>query len=279
MRATWILLPLLIASCAAPKAKPTTTPVVVAPDPATPTDAAPQDPEHVTRKVFQLALYQLAVPQGSISANETFWKPFDETFLGPWQHALLGKNGLRVGRARFAELGYLKDQLAEAEQSATQNVVGVEAKDTEISVRRDVATQTLFVFDNDGRSDGRDFVRVEDLFAIGFRQTPRHQDQLRLTMAPLIRALQSHIEANPLTLDVKRVKSQSLYELGIKFDLSVGECVVIAPNEAATTNAMLVGRVFMMEERPAERVEKVLVIVPSIAGTLTEVPPTADAVR
>ena len=284
MRATLIVCSLLLAGCAAPKAKPTTTsPSAVAPSPdARPVDvvAPPQDAEHVTKKVFQIVLYQLAVPQGSISANATFWKPFDETFLGVWQHDVLGKNGLRVGKAAFAEVGYLSDQLADAEQIAPQSIVGQESKTTEISVRKDVAEQVLFCFNKNGESEGRNFLRVEDLFAIGFRQTPRHQDQLRFTLAPMIRGMQSHIEVtNTLPLKLQRVTPQTLYDLGITFDLRVGECVVIAPNESAATNKMLVGRVFMMEERPTQLVEKVIVIRPMIAGTLTEVPPTADAGR
>ena len=272
------ILAMLFAGCAASPAKPTSRAVMSPSSSVTPGDAPvaasdavePRDAVKATAKYFQIELYQIAVSQGTISGNAAFWKPFDETFLGIWQHDLLAKNGLRVGRAPLTEMKYLTDQLADAEQSK-QSMIGMRAKDEEIGVRSNVEQQTLFYFDKDGESAGHDFEKCDDLFAISFRQTPREPDHVRLSIAPMIRAHKQLLEVtNPLTMAVRWFQPQTLYDLGITLDLGVDQCLVIAPDQNAISNQTLVGRQFMMEERPAERVEKVLVIIPRVTGTLTE---------
>lgn len=235
--------------------------------------AAPQDAAKAVPQAFQIEFYELAVSQGTISANDDFWKPFDETFLGLWKHEILNKNGLRVGRAPLVELSFLRDELESAEQKQ-RSLIGAEGKDVEIDVRRNVHRQTLFFSNRHGEYEGRDYERCDNLFAASFRQTPRKPDHVRISLAPMVRAQRQRMEvANLSTFEVRVFQPQTLYDLGVELDLGVDECLVLSPTQAALDNQTLVGRIFMMEDRPAQRVEKILVVIPRLRGPLVETTP------
>lgn len=229
-------------------------------------DATPAQPT-----LFQIGVYQLELPQGKISSNEAFWKPFDETFLGLWQHSLLHKNGLRVGRASRVELNYLREELEGAEETP-QNLIGTESKDFTMDVRKGVPAQTIFYFDKDGALVGKNFEPCDNAFAINFRRARRSEDRVRIAIAPVVRNQRSRLEATVSgdSFKVREVTDQTIYGLGIEAVLGVDECLVIAPDPSAIDNETSVGRIFMMEDRPAQRVEKVLVIWPRKRATLIE---------
>lgn len=258
---------------------PTSTVLTLAPPVQSPPPVAPEaaevslDATRARQQYFQILFYELRVQQGDISRNADFWKPFDETFLGLWKHDVLNKNGLRVGRAPLVELKYLREQMAGADETP-QSIIGSESKDYEMEVRKDVAKQTIFYADKNGVYEGKDYEQCDNVFAVTFRRAPRHEDRVRITVAPMIRDQKSKMEVvNRQTMQVRQFQPETLYDLGITTELGVDECLVISPNAAALDNATLVGRIFLMENRPAERVEKILVIVPKVQGAVVETTP------
>jgi hypothetical protein len=257
---------LMLAGCAAPPAPvdPATRPTAV----ATPT--GPQDAKPTGRKLFQLQIFQLAVPEGAISRNADFWKPFDEAFLSPpWKHDVLYKNGLRVGRAPLSELAAMQNQLDNSE-ATRKELIGTKGQDVEMEVHRGIDKEIVFAFDERGQAEGRDYYSVDNLFMLSFTQVPRQPDHIFLSLAPAIRD-----QKQKLTLgDDGRPRwaaATSIYQVGISTQLGVDECLVIAPSDVAARTSTSVGRAFMIEERPASRVEKVLVIVPRLIGNIEEV--------
>lgn len=230
----------------------------------------PQDPVKTGQQFFQLEMYELAVPAGTISTNEDFWKPFDETFLGIWKHDVLYKNGLRVGRAPLTELSQLVAQLADAETQES-SLIGMRGRDFEMAMKSNVDRQTIFFFDADGRMSGKDYAPADNIFAISFRQTPRTSDHVRLAIAPAVRELAERIVRGTAEEGPKFLRPQTIYELGIELDLGADECLVISAADLAKQVKVSVGRSFMTEERPAQMVEKALVIIPRLRGELQEV--------
>lgn len=288
-----ILASISLAGCAMPKPAAPATPAAASdglptakvitlaqpaaaatPQPATPVAAADGiDAAPARQQYFQIGFYELRFRQGEISGNAEFWKPFDETFLGIWQHDLLNKNGLRVGRAPLLELQHLRDQLVGADETP-QTLIGTESKDFEMSVRKDVAKQTIFYADKRGEFEGKDFERCDNLFAITFRRAPRHEDRIKLSITPIVRDQREKIEVvDRESMRVQMFQPESLYDLGVQTELGINECLVIAPNANALENKTNVGRIFLMEDRPAERVEKILVIVPKVKGSVIETTP------
>ena len=239
--------------------------------PAKPTDAGPRDARPTAPQLYELQIFQLSIPEGSISRNVDFWKPFDETFLGLWKHDVLYKNGLRVGRAPLTELAAIQGELDDAETSRSQ-LIGSKGQNVELELETGVGHEIVFAFDSQGRSEGHDFYSVDNLFMLGFRQVPRQPDHVYLDIAPAVRDQKQKLTMG--TDDrIRWQQAQTIYQVGISTQLGVDECLVVAPSDVAVQTSTSVGRVFMMEERPAARVEKVLVIVPRVVGSLQELNP------
>lgn len=257
-------------------------------DPAQPTADAgggdatpvrPQDPVKTGQQFFQLEMYELAVPAGAISTNADFWKPFDETFLGMWKHDVLYKNGLRVGLAPVNVLPMLAQQLENAETQES-SLIGARGRDFEMAMKNNVDKQTIFYFDRNGRMSGKDYAPADNIFAISFRQTPRKSDHVRLAIAPAVREIAERIvRGNAPGAAPKFLRPQTIFELGIEWDLGVDECLVISAADMANEVKVSVGRAFMTEERPAQIVEKALVIIPRIRGEMPEVAPKQEGTR
>jgi hypothetical protein len=121
--------------------------------------------------------------------------------------------------------------------------------------------------------EGHDFTNVDNLFMLGFRQVPRRPDRVRLDIAPAVRE-----HAQKLVMEQgtpKWIQPTVLYEVGINLELGTDECLVIAPSSVALDTSTSVGRVFLMEERPAARVEMVLVVIPMIRQAIEQTVPRA----
>jgi len=75
---------------------------------------------------LQLHAYMLriAVPYGTLSGNEEFWKRIDEHSLDPGTYDLLYRSGVRVGQAPWAERTMLR---ARRDTTQAQLIVGVPA--------------------------------------------------------------------------------------------------------------------------------------------------------
>jgi hypothetical protein len=242
------------------------------------TVAGPQDAKPTGQKLFQLQIFQLAVPEGSISRNTDFWKPFDEAFLVDlWQHDVLYKNGIRVGRAPLSELAAMQVQLDNAE-SKPSKLIGSVVQNVEMEVRRGIEKEIVFTFDRRGQAEGHDYYNVDNLFMVSFQQVARRPDHIQISIAPAIRDLHRKLfmgeDGQP-----KWEAPQTIYNVGISTELGIDECLVVSPSEVAINTSTSVGRAFLMEDRPASRVEKVLVIVPQLLGSLEEVKPGATRSR
>src|SRR5439155_4267433 len=70
---------------------------------------APKDAQSAVPIVFRLQAYQLCVPVGTISRNETFWKRIDEHCLDVPAEDNLLRNGMRVGVAPLSQWEYLNN--------------------------------------------------------------------------------------------------------------------------------------------------------------------------
>jgi hypothetical protein len=231
--------------------------------------AKPQDPVKTGQQFFQLEMFELAVPVGSISTNDAFWKPFDETFLGLWKHDVLRKNGLRVGRAPLTELALLTEQLADAETKES-SLIGIRGRDFEMAMKSNVDRQNIFYFDRDGKLSGNSYEPADNIFALSFRQTPRTSDHVRLAIAPAVRESQERL-VRGAGESPKFARPQTFFDLGLELDLGADECLIISAADLSSQNRLVVGRAFMIEERPSQMVEKALVIIPRLRGELQEV--------
>ena len=263
--------PLLIAGalagCVPPTSdgttQPATQPVELSAEAAAAQASAdPRDARETATRVFRVYIYQFELPAGTISDNAAFWKPFDETFLSFDTHAALNKTGIRVGRAPFTEIGPLSEHLEGAEIKEG-NLTG-RGGTIEMEVGDEHDRQDLWWFDpNAAHFDARTFMRSQNLYVVAYRQLPRRPDEVHVDFAPAVRELSPVLNREPGATELW-IRPTTIYALGISSELAADQCIVIAPSPVAVDNSLVLGRAFLMEEGPATRTERILLIVPRV---------------
>src|SRR5690348_6583393 len=73
-----------------------------------PSDPPPKDAQPAIPILFQLEVYSLPLPYGTISHNEDFWKRINEQCISVGLYDALYKNGIRVGEAPYSEFAQFK---------------------------------------------------------------------------------------------------------------------------------------------------------------------------
>jgi len=270
-----VLLALTVAGCAAPKkgADPTTGPAEQGRQQQQQRSAAStgNDPVQSRPKLYQLAIYRVSVPRGTLSNNEAFWKPVDEDRLDPITRELLDRNGVRAGVFHRADLPAVQPFLDEAEVRSS-GLIGTRAEQFELEMRPGIDRQDLFWFDANGDLEGDTYERVDNLLFFDFRQTPRRPDSVRLAMTPAVRAQRERLEVGERPgggREIRGVRAQSIFDVGIRLDLPLEQFLVVGPSQKAMKETSI-GRAFFVHDTPAQQFEQVLVIVPTVRAVAQE---------
>ena len=226
-------------------------------------DEVPKDAPPPVTYVFQVDVYQLAVPFGTISANEPFWKRIDEQCVDVATHDLLDSNGIRVGCAPLDELKELRKYLAEVTPAQRLTVTASDVRNVEIPMKKDLPEQVLFRFDETKRPIGYSFDRCENVMAIAFQPTPRKPGHLRLTLCPVVRSQKKVLSVSPTNefREFAFVNPERLYDLNLTADIPRESFLIVTASSYAT-EANSVGRAFLTLDGPAHRMEQILLILP-----------------
>ena len=226
-------------------------------------DEGPKDAPPPVTYVFQVDVYQLAVPFGTISASEDFWKRVDEQVVDVATHDLLDSNGVRVGCAPLGELQELRKYLAEVTPAQRLTVTASDVRNIEIPMKKDLPEQVLFRFDETKRPIGHSFDRCDNLMAISFQPAPRKPGHLRLTLCPLVRSQKKVLSVSPSNefREIAFVNPERLYDLNLTADIPRDSFLIVtASSYAAEANS--VGRAFLTLDGPAQRMEQILLVLP-----------------
>ena len=215
---------------------------------------------------MQLDLYQLVVPFGTVSRNEQFWKRVDEQAVDIATYDLLLKNGVRVGVAPVAEWGRFSDTMQEhPAQTKVNTLVGASAKPVELPMRKELRWQNIFYFDRRSQLQGRTFERCENLMTMTVQSAPRKADTMRVAITPMVRGQRKMLEysaTNNELGEVAYVAPERFYDLNLRVDIPPDHFLVVAPSEQATWPTSI-GSSFFVTDGAAERMETVLLIVPT----------------
>jgi hypothetical protein len=250
---------LMLAGCGSTQTPDTLPkPVMVASVPLHSMDAAPG-----VQLVFQLEVYVLSVPAGTLSGNEEFWKRIDETALDPATYDLLYRSGVRVGEAPLAELSALDTYIDSAITKQKFAVQGTEVKNMQIEMKKDIPEQDVFYFDKYNEAVGRTYHDSDNLINISFEPALRKPGQIRLTCCPMVRSTQSFYRTTLLNNDAPRVEKsfpEALYDLNFRVDLPPENFLIAMPSPDGAKKSS-VGSAFFMKETDTQRMEQVLVII------------------
>jgi hypothetical protein len=230
-------------------------------------DIDPSKPRERTadeNPAVKLDVWVLAVPWGTVSNNEAFWKRMDETVVDIGTYDLLYRNGVRVGAASLEEWPIFKEMLDKHPAVVEQTQVTARAEKTfELEVKKDIESQTIFVFDADNSPVGRTYDLADNLLMVGFRRSVAKAGAVRVVVCPVVRSQRKRLEAGKgQGAEIVYKLPEHLYEMNLVAEVPFDRFLVIAPSRDVRHPTNL-GRNFLVEETPTERLEKVILIVPS----------------
>ncbi len=268
---------ILIASCkTGSKPDPATTRPTTAPVPvssriisltghALPREDS-RDPQPQLNAMVHLDVYTVELPEGSVTANEDFWKRVDEQAVGVGLEDRLFRSGIRTGLVPKILSPYFS-QFFDKNSIRTRmtTVNGLHAETIELDVGEKLRTQDLFYFDSKGQDIGRTYDDCVDYFALGFGPTPRNPGGVRLTLCPVVKSERQRLQYTSLNQEYEsspKDEIDQLFEIGINVDLPDDSFFIVAPSIDARRPSSLGGR-FLIKSDKSERVEQVIVIVPT----------------
>jgi hypothetical protein len=222
------------------------------------------DPAPALSIVFQVDVYQLALPWGTITANEEFWKRINEQCVDVATYDLLFHNGIRIGEAPMRELATFRKYLSDVVPAQKLTVTAVEVKNVEIPMKKDLPEQVLFYFDDQKRPIGHSYDRCDNFMTISFQPTPRRPGHLRMTLCPMVRAQRKVLQYSPTNeeREFAFVNPERFYELNMRVDIPRDSFLIVTASDQAARFPSIIGRAFMTLDGPAERMEQVLLIMP-----------------
>jgi hypothetical protein len=213
---------------------------------------------------MRVDLYQLQVPEGTISHNEKFWKRVDEHSVDPGTYDLLYKNGVRVGQAPIADWDYFKQVMEQYPAVAKQSsLLAGEGKAVELPMRKGMVSQDIWYYNASNALEGHTFNGCENLIALTFQPTPRHAGSMRVALCPTVRATEKRLQytATNNEVEVTYAAPQRIYDLNLRTDVPFDNFLIVAPSSDASRKTSI-GQGFFMTAGIAERLENVLLIVP-----------------
>jgi hypothetical protein len=220
-------------------------------------------------------VYHLQVPHGTISRNDDFWTRVDEQIVDPATYDLLFRNGVRVGQAPIAEWEHFRQMIAD-QPSAFQasSILGPEAKNVDLNVRKQVEMQDIFYFDGSGSLQGRTYDRCENYLTISFLPAPRKPGSIRVGVCPVVKTMRKRLEISEKgsEREITYTHPERIYDCNLRSDIPAGSFMIIAPSAEAVWPTSI-GSSFLLRDGPTERLESVLLLVPNQAT----LPAPADA--
>ena len=218
-----------------------------------------------TANALRCEIYQLQVPFGTISRNADFWKHVDENAVDVATYDLLLKNGVRVGQAPVADWDYFRQIMSQYPAVTQQtSLVAAEAKPVELAVRKEQPFQDVWYFDARHELRGQSYDACENLLAVTFQQAPRKPQTMRVTLCPVVRSKTKRLEFSPLNneMEVTYAAPTRLYDLNLRTDVSTDRFLIVAPSGEATWRGSI-GNNFFAIDGPTERMENILLIIPT----------------
>lgn len=239
-------------------------------------DGAPRDAPSAQMVFFQMDVYRLAVPFGTFSTNEEFWKRMDEDCVDPATRDILSKNGIRIGEAPQSELKFFQKFMDEKPQMQRLSTLAPEAKKLELEMKKELPTQDLARFDAHNVASVRTYDRCSNVINMSFEPTPRKPGFVRVTLCPVVRSHRKRFEFTPLNNEneIQYVEPELLYDLNLRVDIPKDRFFIVMPSATSADISMSVGAAFLTKQGHTDRQEEILLIVPHPVVLSDPTPPT-----
>jgi hypothetical protein len=231
----------------------------------------PRDPQPQVVGLIHLDVYQIDVPLGVVSGNEQLWKRVDENAVGNGAGTaeLLRRNGVRAGVVSRTEWGFFHDLMQRQPGTLRHAVVnGTHADMAPLALEgpadKPIEREDIFCLDEQNQPHGRTFEQCFNGVSLSFQPAPREPGTVRIAVCPTIRGERRRIDfsATNTEYDSPFAEVTRFYNLNLRADVPDDSFLIIAPSEDARRPSSVGGRFFIVQDN-AERLERVVVIVPT----------------
>jgi len=209
-------------------------------------------------------MYQLQMPFGANSRDDSFWKLVDEDVLDVPTAQNLIRNGFRVGRARIADWPeFLKVLTNESAMKLKESKLMARPSydDAWLEVSDVLPEELLFIYDDHGLTM-RSFSDCRNMLSLAFQWAPRKTRTIRLTFCPMVQALQTRMDYslsdNPAP--AKYLDRENFYDLHLTADIAPGEFLVVGTSTATSDPNRIASR-FLTRDGPNRRFEQIILFV------------------
>ncbi len=217
--------------------------------------------------MVHLEVYTLRLPAGTVSDSKSFWKSVDEQAVGVATEDRLYKSGIRTGLAPKSQGVFFSqffDKQATQKIPTTINALRADTLSVELSEKLD--TEDLFYFDSAGKARGQTYDQCTNSMQIGFGPTAHQPGAVRLTICPVVKCERQQLQYTSLNQEFETPAAETtvrLYDIAVSVDVPEDSFFIIAPSPDAS-NISSVGGQFLKHDEKPERLEQVIVIVPTL---------------
>jgi hypothetical protein len=226
-----------------------------------------RDPEMRIPVLIHLDIYQFDVPFGAISDNAEFWKRVDEQSVGagPATTEMLFKNGLRGGVAPKSDWAFFRAFLEQQPNRTRKTTITKERVDSmDLDLNKPASDEDLFFFDGQNRLQGRSYLASTNSLTLSFQQAPRDAGSVRMTLCPVVTTTRHRMQFTALNQEYESPFEEinRLYDLNFTVDVPGDDFLIVSPSSDAIRGTSI-GGLFLVNNDKVERLEQVLVIVPT----------------
>jgi hypothetical protein len=268
-----VLCAVLLCGCAQnspPKKRPTTGPTStrVTLSMRAPVRNDPQDSPTPVPVLIHLDIYQFDVPFGSISTNENLWKRVDEQRVGdgPATTQILFKNGLRGGTAAKSDWAFFRTYLQQLPDRTRKTTITKPRVDQmALDLDKPAVDEDLFCFDANNRLIGRSYQDSTNTLTLSFQQAPRDPASVRMVICPVVTTERHRLEFTAMNQEYESPfeEIRHLYDLNMIADVPSDDFLIVSPSPDASRSTSI-GGAFLVNNEKAEKLEQILVIVPTL---------------
>jgi hypothetical protein len=254
-------LALLVGCQAAKPTGPTATQNLVVADQGAAVGTARDNPAATFPLIFHVRIFLFPVPEGTFSGNEEFWKRIDEQCFDVGTTDLLYKNGVRVGRAPMSELASFGNYMEGVLPLQDIQIPALQGG-TQIDMRLNLMQQTIVQINKQNIAVGQSYEASDNILNVSFEPAPRKPKQVRLTVAPMVRAQRKmlHYTTQNGEQEIAYDNPEYLLDLNFKVDLEEDRFLVVTPSPDASRTSS-VGHAFFKKETATEQKEQVMIIM------------------
>jgi hypothetical protein len=223
------------------------------------------DPQPAPNSMIRLVIFMLDMPPGSVSGNSDFWKRVDEQSAGAAEHDRLLRNGIRCGIVPQSEsLFYSQFFDRRPHNLSISHVEGSHEEAFELQMEKHFDRQDLFFFNADDEIEGRSYERGINQLTLSFSPAARDDHAVWISLCPVVRSEKTRMSFTPMNEEFETPMQEvdRIYDIGLNAQVPEGSFFVIAPSTDADRQSSIGGS-FLMKPEKTERMEQVIVIVPT----------------